>query len=83
MLFGRSTGGDNAPCESWFGMLKSEWVYPHGVYATRKETEFASVEFIEMFYNGERVHQALDRAIALVAPTNAERSGSEIFRRTI
>ena len=22
---------DNAPCESWFGKLKSEWIYPNGV----------------------------------------------------
>ena len=78
-LFGRTgTPGskaaswDNAPCESWFGKLKSEWIYRHGVYATRNEAELAIVEYIEMIYNSDRVHQALDRAIALVAPTNAE-----------
>jgi putative transposase len=51
---------DNAPCESWFGKLKSEWIYPHGVYATRKEAELSIIEYIEMFYNSERVHQALN-----------------------
>ena len=50
---------DNAPCESWFGKLKTEWIYPHGVYATRNEAELAIVEYIEMIYNGDRVHQAL------------------------
>jgi len=50
---------DNAPCESWFGKLKSEWIYPHGIYVTRKEAESSIIEYIEMFYNSERVHQAL------------------------
>jgi transposase InsO family protein len=51
---------DNAPCESWFGKLKAEWIYPHGIYVTKKEAEMSIVEYIEMFYNSERVHQALD-----------------------
>jgi putative transposase len=51
---------DNAPCESWFGKLKSEWIYPQDVFATHREAELAIVEYIEMFYNGKRVHQALD-----------------------
>ena len=51
---------DNAPCESWFGKLKCEWIYPHGIYATRKEAKLSIIEYIEMFYNSERVHQALE-----------------------
>ena len=51
---------DNAPCESWFGKLKTEWVYPHGVYETREDAKLHILEYIEMFYNSERVHQALD-----------------------
>jgi transposase InsO family protein len=58
-MSGRGDCWDNAPCEGWFGKLKSEWVYPHDVYATRKEAEMKIVEYIEMFYNGERLHQAL------------------------
>lgn len=50
---------DNAPCESWFGKLKSEWIYPNGIYATREEAKLSIIEYIEMFYNSERVHQAL------------------------
>jgi len=50
---------DNAPCESWFGKLKSEWIYPHGIYETREEAKSSIIEYIEMFYNSERVHQAL------------------------
>jgi len=51
---------DNAPCESWFGKLKTEWIYPHGEYATRREAELSIIEYIEMFYNSKRLHQALD-----------------------
>jgi transposase InsO family protein len=51
---------DNAPCESWFGKLKSEWIYPNGVYRTRAEAELSIIEYIEMFYNSTRLHQALD-----------------------
>jgi transposase InsO family protein len=51
---------DNAPCESWFGKLKTEWIYPKGVYKTRHEAELSIIEYIEMFYNSERIHQALE-----------------------
>ena len=39
--------------------LKSEWIYPHGIYETREEAKLSIVEYIEMSYNSERVHQAL------------------------
>ena len=51
---------DNAPCESWFGKLKVEWMYPKGIYETRREAELSIIEYIEMFYNSRRLHQALD-----------------------
>ena len=51
---------DNAPCESWFGKLKTEWIYPHGIYVTRESAKSSIIEYIEMFYNSERVHQSLD-----------------------
>jgi transposase InsO family protein len=51
---------DNAPCESWFGKLKTEWIYPNGIYETRNEAELSIIEYIEMFYNSKRLHQALD-----------------------
>ena len=51
---------DNAPCESWFGKLKSEWIYPNGVYETRQGAEWSIIEYIEMFYNSMRLHQSLD-----------------------
>jgi transposase InsO family protein len=51
---------DNAPCESWFGKLKTEWIYPNGIYKTRAEAEMSIIEYIEMFYNSKRLHQSLD-----------------------
>jgi len=65
---------DNAPCESWFGKLKTEWMYPKEVYATREQAEWAVIEYIEMFYNSMRVHQALDYR----TPNEVE---AEYFRR--
>jgi transposase InsO family protein len=50
---------DNAPCESWFGKLKTEWIYPNGIYQTRAEAELSIIEYIEMFYNSRRLHQSL------------------------
>lgn len=51
---------DNAPCESWFGKLKTEWVYVREkVYATRTEAMASVMEYIEMFYNSQRLHQSL------------------------
>jgi transposase InsO family protein len=50
---------DNAPCESWFGKLKTEWIYPNGIYETHREAELSIIEYIEMFYNSKRLHQAL------------------------
>ena len=53
---------DNAPCESWFGKLKTEWIYPNGIYATRQEAELSIIEYIEMFYNTKRLHHSLSIA---------------------
>jgi putative transposase len=49
---------DNAPVESYFGKLKSEWLYGKH-YATRKEAEADIFEYIELFYNRQRKHAAL------------------------
>lgn len=49
---------DNAPMESFFGTLKSEWVYHH-VYLTRDEARASVFYYIEGFYNQRRRHSAL------------------------
>lgn len=50
---------DNAPMESFFGTLKSEWVHHHG-YLTRDEARADVFFYIESFYNLRRRHSALD-----------------------
>lgn len=59
-MSGKGDCWDNAPCESWFGKLKCEWIYPHGIYETREKAKLSIIEYIEMFYNSQRVHQSLD-----------------------
>ena len=49
---------DNAPMESFFHTLKTEWVY--GLkYHTRQEAKASLFEYIEIFYNRQRRHSAL------------------------
>lgn len=49
---------DNAPTESFFGKLKTEWV--HGVdYADHHEARQHLFQYIELFYNRKRKHAAL------------------------
>ncbi len=49
---------DNAVMESFWGTLKTEWVY-HQKYATRNEARSSIFEYIEMFYNRVRRHSSL------------------------
>jgi putative transposase len=50
---------DNAPMESFFGSLKSEWVHHH-TYRTRGEARADIFYYIESFYNRRRLHSSLD-----------------------
>ena len=49
---------DNAVAESFFGSLKSELVYHH-TFKTRNDAQLAIFEFIEIFYNRQRLHSTL------------------------
>lgn len=49
---------DNAIAESFFKTLKSELIY-HKRYKTRNEAQLDIFEYIEVFYNRERLHSAL------------------------
>lgn len=49
---------DNASMESFFGSLKRELVY-HEQFMTRKQAERAIFEWIEVFYNRQRLHSSL------------------------
>jgi putative transposase len=49
---------DNAPIESFWGMLKNELIY-HRRYATRQEAMEEITEYIEIFYNRQRRQKRL------------------------
>lgn len=49
---------DNAPIESFFSRLKNELIH-HRTYRTRDEARRDIFEYIEVFYNRQRVHSAL------------------------
>lgn len=50
---------DNAVIESFWATLKKELVYPNEPFKTRDEARLAVFEYIEVFYNRERLHSSL------------------------
>ena len=48
---------DNAVAESFFHTLKTELTH-HEIYHTRKQATQSIFEYIEVFYNRERMHSA-------------------------
>jgi transposase InsO family protein len=50
---------DNAPMESFFKTMKVELVYPQQ-YETHEEAKQSIFEYIEIFYNRQRIHSALN-----------------------
>lgn len=50
---------DNAVAESFFSMLKNEMYYRQK-FTSRARARFAVMEYIEVFYNRERLHSTLD-----------------------
>lgn len=49
---------DNAVAESWFSMLKNEMYYRQS-FATRRRARFKVMQYIEVFYNRQRLHSTL------------------------
>ena len=49
---------DNSVAESFFGTIKTELVY-NCIYKTRQEAKESIFEYIEVFYNRERLHSTL------------------------
>lgn len=60
---------DNAVVESFWGKLKTEMIY-HQRFATREQARAAVFDYIEVFYNRQRLHAA----IGYVSPEQFEAS---------
>lgn len=58
-----STGNcyDNAPAESFFATVKLEAI-PEGIFASRREARAALFDYIEVFYNRQRLHSGINYA---------------------
>ena len=54
----KGTCYDNAVAESFFATLKNEYVHHHN-FATRAEAKTGIAEYIEIFYNQQRIHTSL------------------------
>ncbi len=50
--------GDNAPMESFFTSLEKELVH-HEDYETREEAKTSLFEYVEVFYNNQRLQSSL------------------------
>lgn len=48
---------DNAPMESFWGKMKYEWLYEQH-FRTRAEARAAVFEYVEVFYNRQRLHES-------------------------
>ncbi|MGL4234041.1 MAG: IS3 family transposase, partial [Casimicrobium sp.] len=57
-MSGRKSAYDNAMAESFFSNLKNELVH-HCDYATRAQAKLSIFDYIELFYNRQRIHQSL------------------------
>jgi len=56
-----STGNcyDNAAVESFFATVKLEAI-PEGIFASRQQARMALFDYIEVFYNRQRLHSGID-----------------------
>lgn len=57
-MSGKGDCWDNAMMESFFGSLKTEWIYGKN-YLTREEAKQDVFKYIEVFYNRQRRHASL------------------------
>lgn len=51
---------ENGAMESFNATIKKELIYPHGIYGTRSEARKEIFEYIELFYNKERLHSSIN-----------------------
>ena len=58
-MSGRGNCYDNAAMESFWSTLKNELIHRQK-FATRAQARAAIFEYVEVFYNRQRLHSALD-----------------------
>lgn len=58
-MSGKGNCYDNAVAESFFSSLKNELVH-HRTFQTRDEARAEIFEYMELFYNRQRLHQSLN-----------------------
>ena len=66
-MSGKGSPHDNAVAESFFSNLKNELVH-HVIFDNREQARAAIFDYIEVFYNRQRIHQTLD----FVSPADFE-----------
>ena len=66
---------DNACIESWHSLLKKEVVYLHH-FKTREQVKLAIFDYIEVFYNRQRLHSALGYRTPQEVAQQAQRQGA-------
>ena len=58
-MSGKGECWDNAPCESFWGKLKTEWLSRFGVFENIEQVRLALFEYIEGYYYNRRLHEGL------------------------
>lgn len=60
-MSGKGNCYDNAAAESFFATVKLEAI-PEGIFASRQQARRALFDYIEVFYNRQRLHSGIDYA---------------------
>ena len=58
-MSGKGECWDNAPCESFWGKLKREWLNRYGIFENIEQVRLALFEYIEGYYYNKRLHEGL------------------------
>jgi putative transposase len=71
---------DNAKAEAFFSTLKTECFPVNNVFASKAEARSAIFEYIEIYYNNQRFHSALDYQSPRQFETSYQQEKEMIFR---
>ena len=70
-MSGKGNCYDNAAIESFWSTLKTEFLPESGIFETRAEADRAIFEYIESYYNTQRMHSSIGYQTPLEAEQNA------------